>query len=190
MLHLRGWRLEGRLAAPSSAQASRSCCHSNCSLRKAQRGSPVRRRGTASARGQVGDLQVTVPLRAHRSRVRHDPDCHHAIVYQFWLVRGGGNGGWGRAKPIVPGGASKLALRVSTLSNVVRNAAITAIAKAVAKIANTVRWVIGPPTPPDRADRLAKVPTPWGQFFEVASFDLSRAYAPLPREPTNWSKKS
>ena len=114
-------------------------------------------------------LQVMVPLRAHRSRDRHDPDCHQAIVYQFWLVRGGGNGGWGRAKPIVPGGASKLALRVSTLFNVVRNAAITAITKAVAKIANTVRWVIGPPTPTDRADRLAKVPTPWGQFFEVAS---------------------
>ena len=90
------------------------------------------------------DLQVTVPLRAHRSRDRHDPDCHHAIVYQFWLVRGGGNGGWGRAKPIVPGGASKLALRVSTLFDVVRNAAITAIITAVAKIANTVRWVIVP----------------------------------------------
>jgi hypothetical protein len=36
-----------------------------------------------------------------------------------------------------------LALRVSTLFDVVRNAAITAITKAVAKIANTVRWVIG-----------------------------------------------
>ena len=48
-------------------------------------------------------LQVMVPLRAHRSRDRHDPECHQAIVYQFWLVRGGGNGGWGRAKPIVPG---------------------------------------------------------------------------------------
>ena len=35
-----------------------------------------------------------------------------------------------------------MALRVSTLFNVVRNAAITAITKAVAKIANTVRWVI------------------------------------------------
>ena len=64
-----------------------------------------------------------------------------AIVYQFWLVGAGGNGGWGRAKPIVPGGASMLALRVSTSCNVVRNAAITAITKAVAKIANTVRWV-------------------------------------------------
>ena len=109
-------------------------------------------------------LHVMVPLRAHRSRDRHDPDCHQAIVYQFWLVRGGGNGGWGRAKPIVPGGASKLALRVSTLFNVVRNAAITAITKAVAKIANTVRWIIGPPTPTDRADRLAKVPPRGGNF--------------------------
>jgi len=105
-------------------------------------------------------LQVMVPF----ARSRHDPDCHQAIVYQFWLVRGGGNGGWGRAKPIVPGGASKLALRVSTLFNVVRNAAITAITKAVAKIANTVRWVIGPPTPTDRADRLAKVPPRGGNF--------------------------
>ena len=40
-----------------------------------------------------------------------------------------------------PGGASMLALRVLTMPNVVRNAAITAITKAVAKIANTVRWV-------------------------------------------------
>ena len=83
-----------------------------------------------------------------------------------------------------------MALRVSTLFDVVRNAAITAITKAVAKIANTVRWVIGPPTPPDRADRLAKVPTPWGQFFEVAESTEPGAYAPLPREPTNWSKNS
>jgi hypothetical protein len=44
-----------------------------------------------------------------------------------------------------------LALRVSLLCNVVRNAAITAITKAVAKIANTVRWVF-----------IFKVPTPWG----------------------------
>jgi hypothetical protein len=28
-------------------------------------------------------LQVMVPLRAHRSWDRHDPDCHQAIVYQF-----------------------------------------------------------------------------------------------------------
>jgi hypothetical protein len=34
-----------------------------------------------------------------------------------------------------------LALRVSTLSNVVKNAAITAITKAEAKMANTLRWV-------------------------------------------------
>jgi len=76
-----------------------------------------------------------------------------AIVYQFWLVGAGGNGGWGRAKPIVPGGASMLALRVSTSCNVVRNAAITAITKAVAKIANTVRWVfiIDPPASTDLA---------------------------------------
>src|SRR5260370_11235574 len=98
-----------------------------------------------------------VPLRAYRSRDRHDPDCHHAIVYQFWLVRGGGNGGWGRAKPIVPGGASKLALRVSTLCNVVRNAAKTAIAKAVTKITNAVRrvFIIDPPASTNHADRLA-----------------------------------
>jgi hypothetical protein len=44
-----------------------------------------------------------------------------------------------------------LALRVSLLCNVVRNAAITAITKAVAKIANTVRLV-----------SIFKVPTPWG----------------------------
>ena len=88
-----------------------------------------------------------------RSQICHDPDCHQAIVYQFWLERGGGTGGWGRAKPIVPGGASKLALRVSTLLNVVRNAAITAITKAVAKMANTVRWVIGPPTPTPATNR-------------------------------------
>ena len=73
--------------------------------------------------------------------------CGAAIVYQFWLVLAGDNGGWGRAKPIVPGCASELALRVSTLCNVVRSAAKTAIAKAVAKIANAVRWVfiIDPP---------------------------------------------
>ena len=65
------------------------------------------------------------------------------MAYQFWPVRAGGSeGGWGRAIPIVPGGASMLALRVSTLFNVVRNAAITAITKTVAKMANTVRWVI------------------------------------------------
>ena len=63
--------------------------------------------------------------------------------YQFWPVRAGGSeGGWGRAIPIVRGVASMLALRVSTLFNVVRNAAITAITKTVAKMANTVRWVI------------------------------------------------
>jgi len=85
------------------------------------------------------------------------PPCGAAIVYQFWLVGAGGNGGWGRAKPMVPGGASIPARRVSTLYNVVRNAAITAIAKTVA-IANNVRWVfiIGPRTPADGADRLAK----------------------------------
>jgi hypothetical protein len=57
------------------------------------------------------------------------------------------------------------------LCNIVKNAAIAAITKAVAKIANTVRWVfiIAPPTPTDPADRLAKVPTLWGQFFKVAS---------------------
>jgi hypothetical protein len=42
-----------------------------------------------------------------------------------------------------------LALRVSTLCNVVKTAAITAIIKAEAKMANTVRWVfiIDPPIP-------------------------------------------
>jgi len=50
-----------------------------------------------------------------------------------------------------------LALRVSTLRNAVKNAAITAITKAVAKIADTVRWVyiIDPPTPADHADRFS-----------------------------------
>ena len=107
-------------------------------------------------------LRVIVPLRAHRSRDRHNPDCHQSIVYQFWLVRGGGNGGWGRAKPIVPSAASVLALRVSTLRNIVKEAARTAITKAVAKIANTVRWVfiVDPPTPPNR--RL-----PWQRHYDV-----------------------
>lgn len=85
-------------------------------------------RVSTSANGPLTDIG------AHRSRDRHDPDWHQAIVYQFWLVvRGGGTGGWGRAKPIVPGGASKLALRVSTLLKVVRNAAITAITKGCGK---------------------------------------------------------
>jgi hypothetical protein len=61
-----------------------------------------------------------------------------------------------------------LALRVSTLFNVVRNAAITAIAKTVVKIANTVRWVIGLPMPTDYADRLDRF-LPRGQFFEGIS---------------------
>lgn len=83
-----------------------------------------------------------------------DLDCHAcgvAMVYQFWPVSAGGNGGWGRAKPIVPGGASMLALRVSLLCNVVRNAAIIAITRAAAKIANAVRWVF-----------IIKVPTAKG----------------------------
>jgi len=69
-----------------------------------------------------------------------------------------------------------LALRVSTLRNAVKNAAITAITKAVAKIADTVRWVyiIDPPTPADHADRLANVPTMWGQSFEVAAADTGK----------------
>jgi hypothetical protein len=43
------------------------------------------------------------------------------------------------------------------LCNVVRNAAKTAIAKAVTKITNAVRWVfiIDPPASPNHADRLA-----------------------------------
>jgi hypothetical protein len=56
-----------------------------------------------------------------------------------------------------------LALRVSPLCNVVRNAAITAITKAVAKIPNTVRWVF-----------IFKVPTPWGDS-EIAFIELARA---------------
>jgi hypothetical protein len=84
----------------------------------------------------------TYKVPAGPARFHSDLDCQlAAIVYQFWLVGARGNGGWGRAKPIAPGGASMLALRVSTLSSVVRNAAITAITKAVAKTANTVRWV-------------------------------------------------
>ena len=59
-----------------------------------------------------------------------------------------------------------LALRVSTLFNVVRNAAITAITKTVAKMANTVRWVIiGLPHLPIYADRLDRFLSR-GQFFE------------------------
>jgi hypothetical protein len=60
----------------------------------------------------------------------------------------------------VPGGASTLALRVSTLCSVVKNAAITAIIKAEAKMANTVRWVfiIDPP-----------IPSPWDPEPRVPS---------------------
>jgi hypothetical protein len=54
----------------------------------------------------------------------------------------GGDGAWGRAMPVVPGGVWILAPRVSTFSDVVTNAAMIAIAKAAAKIANTVRWFI------------------------------------------------
>ena len=54
-----------------------------------------------------------------------------------------------------------LALRVSTLFNVVRNAAITAITKTVAKMANTVRFSYTT----DYADRLDRFLSR-GQFFE------------------------
>jgi hypothetical protein len=51
-------------------------------------------------------------------------------------------------------------LRVSTLCSVVKNAAITAIIKAEAKMANTVRWVfiIDPPIP-SPWDREPRVPS-------------------------------
>jgi hypothetical protein len=99
-----------------------------------------------------------------------------ATVCQFWPVWAGGNGGWGRAKPIVPGGASKLTLRVSTLCNVVINAAIAAITKAVAKIANAVRWVfiIDPlHLPIMQIGRLRFLPC--GGIFRGRIIDLSRA---------------
>ena len=69
-----------------------------------------------------------------------------------------------------------LALRVSTLCDVVRNAAITAITRAVANIAKAVRWVFiadSPASTDDHADRLTKlpaqVPAPWGRFHDRRS---------------------
>src|SRR5258705_12327560 len=114
----------------------------------------------------------TYKVPAGPARFHSDLDCQlAAIVYQFWLVGARGNGGWGRAKPIAPGGASMLALRVSTLSSVVRNAAITAITKAVAKTTNTLRWVFILPSPHlTPCSWLAKVTYPVKKIFEVASF--------------------
>jgi hypothetical protein len=118
------------------------------------------------------DLKLTRCQQARHDFIQiWDYQLAAAIVYQFWLVGAGGNGGWGRAKPIVPGGASMLALRVSTCCNVVRNAAITVITKAVAKIANTVRWVfiIDPPASTDLAVGWPRFLPREGNFFEAAS---------------------
>src|SRR6202051_3181340 len=51
------------------------------------------------------------------------------------------SGGWGWARPVVPGCASLLACLVLTPSNVVMKAAITATVSATAKIATAVRRV-------------------------------------------------
>ena len=104
------------------------------------------------------------------------------MAYQFRPVRAGGSeGGWGRAIPIVPGGASMLALRVSTLLNVVRNAAITATTKTVAKTANTVRWVIiGLPHLPIMLDRFLSR----GQFFKgIMGFSWAQYASEYPSLP-------
>jgi hypothetical protein len=50
--------------------------------------------------------------------------------------------------PVVPG-AWTLALRVPTSFDVVKNAAVIAIAKAVAKMAKTVRWLMIVPSERD-----------------------------------------
>src|ERR1700736_3662647 len=49
------------------------------------------------------------------------------------------SGGWGWARPVVPGCASLLACLVLTPSNLVMKAAITATVSATAKIATAVR---------------------------------------------------
>src|SRR5450755_3551768 len=49
------------------------------------------------------------------------------------------SGGWGWARPVVPGCASLLACLVLTPSNVAMKAAITTTVSATAKIATTVR---------------------------------------------------
>ena len=51
------------------------------------------------------------------------------------------SGGCGLARPVVPDGASLLAIYVSTRSSVVTNAATIAIATAMAKSKTAVRWL-------------------------------------------------
>lgn len=51
------------------------------------------------------------------------------------------NGGRGLARPVVPGGASLLAVRVSTRSNVVTVATSIAMIAATAKSTTAVRWL-------------------------------------------------
>ena len=60
--------------------------------------------------------------------------------FSFCSVRAGRDGAWGRAIPVVPGGAWTLALRVSTSLNVARNAAITPDFFAVSSVRKDRIW--------------------------------------------------